>query len=114
MYRKTKFQRKLLLFGYTELNRRFFAPSHTFDQNTLSALKNETPIRIISDTIAMFIKEGVFWFIPQQSGVVRWLPYKTVSVCYHPNTTKDDDYIRLESFIIACNSFLGIAGFQQL
>jgi predicted deacetylase len=30
----------------------FFAPSHTFDENTLLALKKESDIRVISDTIA--------------------------------------------------------------
>jgi len=30
----------------------FFAPSHTFDENTLVALKECSDIRIISDTIA--------------------------------------------------------------
>lgn len=30
----------------------FFAPSHTFDENTIKALKEESNIRIISDTIA--------------------------------------------------------------
>lgn len=32
----------------------FFAPSHTFDRNTLKALAEETSIRIISDTIALY------------------------------------------------------------
>ena len=30
----------------------FFAPSHTMDLNTIEALKEESKIRIISDTIA--------------------------------------------------------------
>lgn len=30
----------------------FFAPSHTFDENTLKAIKEESDIRFISDTIA--------------------------------------------------------------
>ena len=30
----------------------FFAPSHTFDENTLNALREESDIRIVSDTIA--------------------------------------------------------------
>lgn len=78
----------------------FFAPSHTFDENTLKALKTETPIRIISDTIAWDVyKEGDFWFIPQQSGNVRKLPFKTVTFCYHPNTMSEKAFIELESFI---------------
>lgn len=78
----------------------FFAPSHTFDENTLKAIKEETPIRIISDTIAWDVyKNGDFWFIPQQSGSVRKLPFKTVTFCYHPNTMGEKAFDELESFI---------------
>ena len=79
----------------------FFAPSHTFDKNTLKAIKSETPIRIISDTVAWDVyKDGDFWFIPQQSGSVRKLPFKTVTFCYHPNTMNDNAFKDLESFLI--------------
>lgn len=78
----------------------FFAPSHTFDGNTLEAIKAETPIRIISDTVATDIyKQSDFYFIPQQSGKVRKLPFKTVTFCYHPNTMNDKSYIDLEQFL---------------
>lgn len=78
----------------------FFAPSHTFDKNTLKALAEKTTIRIISDTIASDIyKDGKFWFIPQQSGKVRKLPFKTVTFCYHPNTMDKDAYNELEQFL---------------
>jgi hypothetical protein len=78
----------------------FFAPSHTFDENTLKAIEKETPIRIISDTIATDVyRKGSFCFIPQQSGVVRNLPFKTVTFCYHPNTMKEKDYSALEQFL---------------
>ena len=78
----------------------FFAPSHTFDENTLKALKEETPIRIISDTIAWDIyKDGDFYYIPQQSGNVRKLPFSTVTFCYHPNTMDDKAFIEIEEFI---------------
>ena len=76
----------------------FFAPSHTFDDNTLKALENETSIRIISDTIAWDIyKCGMFWFVPQQSGRVRKLPFKTVTFCYHPNTMQSADFAVLDA-----------------
>lgn len=80
----------------------FFAPAHTFDQNTLEAIKNTTSIRIISDTIAGDVyKEGNFWFIPQQSGRVRKIgwPCKVVTFCYHPNTMENADYKILEEFL---------------
>lgn len=78
----------------------FFAPSHTFDENTLKALKDKTTIRVISDTVANDVyKKDDFWFIPQQSGSVRKLPFKTVTFCYHPNTMTDSSYEQLEKFL---------------
>lgn len=78
----------------------FFAPSHTFDENTLRALADETTIRVISDTIAIDVyQDGLFWFIPQQSGKVRHLPFKTVTFCYHPNVMNDNAYDELERFL---------------
>lgn len=78
----------------------FFAPSHTFDENTLLALKNNTNIRIVSDTIAFDIyRKNDFIFIPQQSGKVRRLPFKCVTFCYHPNLMSENDFIELEKFI---------------
>lgn len=78
----------------------FFAPAHTFDKNTLGALKKESNIRIISDTVANDIYfENEFFFIPQQSGHCRKLPFKTVTFCYHPNTMKDSDFEKLEEFL---------------
>lgn len=78
----------------------FFAPAHTFDENTLIALKEETPIRIISDTVAndIYYKNSIY-YIPQQSGRCRKLPFKVTTFCYHPNTMSDDDYLELEEFL---------------
>lgn len=78
----------------------FFAPSHTFDENTIKALKEESEIRIISDTIAADIySEYGMTFVPQQSGRVRKLPFRTVTFCYHPNTMDDNMFYELELFI---------------
>ena len=78
----------------------FFAPAHTFDKNTLIALKEESSIRIISDTVSndVYFNDG-FYFIPQQSGVCRKLPFKIVTFCYHLNIMEDDDFDRLEKFL---------------
>ena len=79
----------------------FFAPGHTFDKSTLKAIKDETNIRVISDTIAWdAYKESDFAFIPVQSGRVRKLPFKTVTYCYHPNTMTDTDFFKLEKFLM--------------
>jgi len=78
----------------------FFAPSHTFDENTLISLKEESNIRIISDTIAFdSYKSKSFTFVPQQSGKARKLPFKTVTFCYHPNQMTDNEFCQLEKFI---------------
>ena len=79
----------------------FFAPSYTFDENTITALKECSDIRIISDTVASkpYTKYGMT-FVPQQTGKARKLPFNTVTFCYHPNTMKDGDFDFLEKFII--------------
>lgn len=78
----------------------FFAPSHTFDENTIKAIKEESNIRIISDTVANkpYSKYGMT-FVPQQSGSVRNLPFDTVTFCYHPNMMEDADFLRLDHFL---------------
>ena len=83
----------------------FFAPAHTFDESTLEALKEESNIRIISDTIANDVYfEKDFYFIPQQSGRVRNLPFKTVTFCYHPNIMVQQRFEELDRFIKANQS----------
>lgn len=78
----------------------FFAPSHTFDENTIEALKTESTIRIISDTVANkpYSKYGMT-FVPQQSGSVRKLPFNTVTFCYHPNMMGNEEFDKLEKFL---------------
>lgn len=78
----------------------FVAPAHTFDENTLKALREETNIRIISDTVAndIYYRDG-FYFVPQQSGRVRELWLKLVTFCYHPNVETDAGFEKLESFL---------------
>lgn len=78
----------------------FFAPAHTFDLNTIEALKCESNIRIISDTVANNVyKFNDMFFIPQQSGKVRNLPFKVTTFCYHPNEMTTDDFEDLEKFL---------------
>lgn len=79
----------------------FFAPSHTFDKNTLLALKDATPIRIVSDTIANgpYLICPDITAVPQQSGRVRQLPFSLVTFCYHPNSMVEKDFQELESFL---------------
>ena len=78
----------------------FFAPAHTFDENTIKALQEVSDIRVISDTPANkpYSKYGMT-FVPQQSGHVRKLPFNTVTFCYHPNTTSEQEFVQLEDFL---------------
>lgn len=78
----------------------FFAPAHTFDENTMTALKECSNICIISDTIANkpYTKYEMT-FVPQQSGRVRRLPFHTVTFCYHPNMMEKEDFEKLEVFL---------------
>ena len=68
-------QRRRIRQGYAILKehgftpRYFFAPSHTFDENTLEALRLETGICFICDTIGRYpYRKDGFCFIPQISG----------------------------------------------
>ncbi len=99
-------QREKIRLGIRILNEQgirpdiFFAPAHTFDANTLRALETESDIRIISDTIASDIyKKDGFYFLPQQSGRVRRLPFRCVTYCYHPNVMSAFDFKELEVFL---------------
>lgn len=79
----------------------FFAPSHTFDLNTLEALESESMIRIISDTIAFkpYSKYG-FVFIPQQFGSLRDVKLGGYwTYCLHPNTMFENEFLQLEHFL---------------
>ena len=79
----------------------FFAPSHTFDNNTIEALKSETDIRIVSDTIGRYpYRDGVFWFIPQIFGHCVNIPIPGIyTFCFHPNTMTDTSFETLERFL---------------
>ena len=114
-------QKEKIQIGYSVLTEHdihpeiFYAPSHTFDLNTLTALKEETDIRIISDTVANDVYyENGFFFIPQQSGSVRKLPFKTVTFCYHPNTMKGIDFDVLENFLKQYRDRFGVVRIRAL
>lgn len=64
------------------------APSHTFDMNTLEALKKHSSITIISDGISFrpFQRYGFTW-LPLQLWKVRRIPMGLYTICYHPSAT---------------------------
>lgn len=79
----------------------FYAPGHTFDENTLKALEEESDIRIISDTIATKpYKRDNFIFIPQVGGHCTEMKLSGVwTFCFHPNTLPDNQFDALEFFL---------------
>lgn len=92
----------------------FFAPSHTYDDNTLKALKECSNIRIICDTIAtMPYKENEFIFIPQIFGHCRYIPIAGIyTFCFHPNNMKYSEIYALERFIRSHH--MQFSGFNEL
>lgn len=113
---KYKIKKGLEIFRRNEVEPKvFFAPSHTFDLNTIQALKQESNIRIISDTIANKpYSQYDMTFVPQQSGKVRKLPFKVVTFCYHPNMMEEQEFIYLESFLKKYNKlFTSFPIFKQ-
>jgi predicted deacetylase len=93
--------------GYTILKEKkieadyFFAPSHTFDMNTIKALRNKTDIRKISDTMGFnpYEKEG-FVFYPQQFGYFRRINIPGYwTFCFHPNTMEEIDLEAVDLFL---------------
>lgn len=88
----------------------FFAPSHTFDQHTLTALQEESDIRIISDTIGRYpYKKGDFYFVPQIVGHCVKMPIPGIyTFCFHPNKMEDAAFQALESFLqLYSQDFIG-------
>ena len=81
----------------------FFAPSHTYDNNTLRALKEESNIRIISDTIATKpYRKNDFVFIPQLGGHCTEMKLPGFwTFCLHPSVMSDETLEAAERFIKA-------------
>lgn len=79
----------------------FFAPSHTFDNFTLDALKLESDIRIISDTYTLMpYKKDGFVFIPCQIGGLKRMSISGIyTICLHPNSMDESYFGELECFI---------------
>jgi predicted deacetylase len=71
----------------------WIAPSHSFDQNTCQALKQETNIQIISDGISLFPYQahGFFW-VPQQLWKFKKMPFGLYTICLHPNTMQAQEF----------------------
>jgi len=78
----------------------WIAPAHSFDENTIKALKQESDITIISDGIAWspYYEYGMHW-IPQQLWKPRKMPFGIWTICYHPDEMRNKDFEILENFL---------------
>lgn len=79
----------------------FMAPSHSFDATTLAAMRQETPIRWITDGVSFrpFFHEGVHW-LPQQLGrLPNWIPPGAWTACLHPNSMTTEQVERTVQLI---------------
>lgn len=80
-------------------SRMFMPPAHSFDQNTVLALK-ESGIPLITDGKCFFPYdyEGVL-FLPQISSKFKnFYPFGIITICLHPQWLNDQNYIELSEF----------------
>ena len=80
--------------------RSFFAPNHTYDQNTFFALKENNITNIIDGYGLMPFKKYELNFIPQLFYKEILLPFGIQSTQIHLNYWKEADFINFEKFII--------------
>tara|TARA_Y100000590_G_C15660260_1_gene992310 strand:+ start:890 stop:1654 length:765 start_codon:yes stop_codon:yes gene_type:complete len=80
--------------------RTFFAPNHTFDQNTLSALKKCGINEILDGYGIMPYEKNNIKFIPQLFYRLRKLPFGIQSFQIHLNYLNNKEFDNLKSFII--------------
>ena len=79
----------------------FFAPAHTFDDNTIKACIELDFFKFISDGVAMYpYKYNNMFFLPNIFDTPhKILPFGIYTFVFHPNNMKDKDYEYLEIFI---------------
>lgn len=85
----------------------FVAPAHSFDRNTLKALKSATNIKYISDGFFYnpILKDDLKW-IPQQLWEPKNRPKGVWTICYHPETSDKAIIDSLGSFLEKNNKYV--------
>lgn len=80
----------------------FFAPAHTFDDNTIKACADLQYFKFISDGVAIYpYNNNNMFFMPNIFDTPhKILPFGVYTFVLHPNNMKDNDYKYLEEFII--------------
>ena len=62
------------------------APSHSFDNKTIIAIKNKSKIKLISDGLNLYpFSDSGMIYIPQQLWSLKKYPIGIWTVCLHPN-----------------------------
>jgi predicted deacetylase len=91
----------------------FMAPSHSYDKNTLKALKNLDFYYVTDGYTGKNYKYCDIMFIPCRNVISLKHKMKgTVTVCIHANSMGDDDFNRLRSFIKKYSNYC--VGFKEL
>ena len=80
-------------------SKNFFAPNHTFDKNTLLALKKCGITEIVDGYGLMPYEENDIKFIPQLFHKMFVLPFGIQTVQIHLNYFKKNDFDNLKKFI---------------
>lgn len=83
------------------------APAHSFDENTLLALRECTDIRVVSDGIALApFSRGSFTWVPQQLWRFRRMPFGVWTVCLHPDELTPSDLAQIRDWLKANKGML--------
>ena len=79
----------------------FFAPNHTFDDNTVAVIKNHPTIKFISDGYAFYpYTENGMQYLPSVFDTPHRISNSGIfTFVYHPNEMDDEKYDYLENFI---------------
>lgn len=94
----------------------FFAPNHSFDKNTLRALK-AAGFTAISDDVSLFpFKSSGLLFIPQQLWTPKKMPTGVFTICLHTNEITPTELRTIRQFLrmpVVCASFTAVARTYQ-
>lgn len=98
----TKIKKGIDIFKSHQIKTRtWIAPGHSFDKNTLTALKENSDISIVSDGYALvpYLKDDFLW-IPAQISDCKENDYAGIwTFCFHPNETSASAFAKLKQFI---------------
>ncbi|MEY8197905.1 MAG: DUF2334 domain-containing protein [Colwellia sp.] len=96
-----KIDKAVHIFNQYQLNPRcWVAPSHTFDEQTLTALKNKSNVSIISDGLSYrpYKRKGFIW-VPQQLWRFYDMPFGIWTICLHPNVMDENEFNSIEKIL---------------